>query len=213
MAPWIAATTALLSVFVVAATLRRVVRWRTGDSLAFLVVVVSTLAYLLWLAWPALLPLGSGSDLMHHLLLVDHIEHHRQLPSDASAVEFLGEMADYTPGLHLLAAIVGTLTGSGLHAIYPIVAVTVALKFGVFLLVLLRLFHTSPVRLPLAIAGTIAVLAIPTYSLGSFIDDSFLAQVASELFAIFAWWALVCWAVEPNRTAMSLFAFAGVAMF
>jgi hypothetical protein len=31
-------------------------------------------AWLLWLAWPHLLPISGGSDLTHHLLLVDYIE-------------------------------------------------------------------------------------------------------------------------------------------
>ena len=213
VSPGIAAAAALLSASTLLAALRRRVRWQTADTLALLLVVASTLTYLLWLAWPALLPLGSGSDLTHHLQLVDYIERQGRLPHDASTVEFLGEMAAYTPGLHLLTAIAGRLTAGGWHALYPVVAVTVALKFGVFLLVLLRLFRLSPFRLPLAVAGTIAVLTVPTYSLGSFVDDSFLAQVASELFAVFAWWALVVWDDDPDRVAMMLFATAGVAIF
>ena len=213
VAPWIAGTAALLSASALVATLRRRVRWRMADTLALLLVVASTLTYLLWLAWPALLPLGSGSDLTHHLQLVDYIERQGRLPHDASTVEFLGEMAAYTPGLHLLTAIAGRLTAGGLHALYPIVALTVALKFGVFTLVLLRLFRSSPFRLPLAVAGTIAVLMVPTYSLGSFVEDSFLAQVAAELFAVFAWWALVAWDDEPDLVAIMLFAIAGVAIF
>ena len=174
----------------------------------------ASLGGLLWLAWPALLPLGSGSDLTHHLILVDYIERHGQLPHDASAVEYLGEMADYTPGLHLLAVIGGTIARTdGFHGLYPVVAIAVALKYVIFFLILLRLLTDSPIRLPLSGAGTIAVLTASTYTLGSFVEDSFLAQAVSELFAVAAWWALVWWSARPGRTAMGFFAVAGIAIF
>jgi hypothetical protein len=157
---------------------------------------------------------GSGSDLTHHLILVDYIERHGQLPHDASAVEYLGEIAHYTPGLHLLAVIAGTIARTdGFHALYPVVACAVALKYAIFFLVLLRLLADSPIRLPLSAAGTIAVLTASTYTLGSFVEDSFLAQAVSELFAVAAWWALVWWDSNPSRLAMGLFAVAGIAIF
>lgn len=86
-----------------------------------LLVVALTLTYLLWLGWPALLPLGTGSDLTHHLQLVDYIERHARLPHDASTVEFLGEMAAYTPGLHLLTALAGRLTAPSTPASHAVV--------------------------------------------------------------------------------------------
>ena len=147
--------------------------------------------YLLWLAWPALLPLGSVSDLTHHLLLVDYIERHGQLPHDAGAIEYLGEMADYTPGLHLLSVIAGAIARTdGLHAALPDHCRRGRAESWIFLLILLRLLERSPVRLPLALAGVIAVTMTSIYRLGSFVDDSFLAQVVRELFALAAWWAL-----------------------
>ena len=36
--------------------------WAAGEVVSFFVVVASLLAWLLWLAWPALLPLGAGVD-------------------------------------------------------------------------------------------------------------------------------------------------------
>jgi len=212
--PGLGAAAAAGATIVLFARLRRTVAGEARALVAFLLVVGATLAYLLWLAWPALLPLGSGSDLAHHLLLVDYIERHDGLPHDASAVEFLGEMADYTPGVHLLSVIAGALSRTnGFHAIYPVVVFAVALKYGVFLLVLLRLFSRSPFRMPLAVAGVIALATAPVYTLGSFVNDSFLAQVVAELFALAAWWAFVWWEAQPGRLAMALFATAGIATF
>lgn len=214
LAPWAAVAFGAIAATLPLAALRHTNRRAIADTFAFLLIAAGSLAYLLWLAWPALLPLGSGSDLTHHLILVDYAERHGQLPHDASAVEYLGEMADYTPGLHLVAAVAGAITRTnGFHAIYPVVAIATALKFAIFFLVLLRLLADSPVRLAMSMAGTIAVLTASTYSLGSFVEDSFLAQALSELFAVAAWWAVVWWDDEPTFAAMAFFASAGIATF
>jgi hypothetical protein len=189
-------------------------RWRLIDSVLYVAVVAAVLGYLAWIAWPALLPPGSGPDLTHHLLLIDYIERHGHLLDVRAAGAHLGEMAHYTPGLHLLTVIAGRLTGvDGFHALYPVVAGTVALKFGCFLLILLRLLSDHPARMPLALAGVLLVGVIPTFAVGSFLHDSFLAQVVSELFAMTAWWALVAWDQQPRRVTLLVFAAAIAAAF
>src|SRR5262245_14060572 len=100
-----------------------------AETLALGAIAASVLAYLLWLARPSLLPVGSGPDLTHHLVLVDYIERHWRLVHDPALGAVMGEMADYTPGVHLLAALAGAWARTdGLHAMYSIVAVSVALK-------------------------------------------------------------------------------------
>src|SRR6185295_10863767 len=109
------------------------------ETVAFVAILAVTLGYLLWIARPALLPIGSGPDLTHHLILVDYIERHWRLVHDPSLGAVMGEMADYTPGLHLLAALAGAWTRTdGLHAIYPVVALTIALKAGFVFLIAMR---------------------------------------------------------------------------
>ena len=56
---------------------------RKAELIAFVAVVLTTFGWLLWLARPSLLPLGSGPDLTHHLLLVRFIESHWRLVHDA----------------------------------------------------------------------------------------------------------------------------------
>ena len=154
----------------------------TGRHRALCVPCIATLAFLVRLAGPSLLPSGSGPDLTHHLLLVDYVDRHQSLVHDPDAGRYLGEMAHYTPGLHLLSVIGGVASGvNGFFAVFPVVALSVALKFGFFALVLLRLFEDLPARLLAAAAGTALVFSLSPFTIQSFTHDSFLAQVVGGL--------------------------------
>lgn len=192
-------------------------RRSSGDErvplFAVTAVMVVVLVGLLRLAWPALLPTGTGADLTHHLQLVDYIERHWQLPA-ASDEPALGEMTHYTPGLHLVAALAGAWARtSGLEAIYVVIAFSVALKVAMVFLIAWRLLPGNSTRLPLALLAAVLTLVPQAYSVDSFLRDSFLAQVFAELFAVAMWWALVIWDTRPSTIAMMLFAAAGVATF
>jgi hypothetical protein len=91
----------------VALGLGRHVRPGVGELVLFAAITTGTTAYLCWIAWPSLLPPGSGADLTHHLVLIEYIEQHGTLVHEADAGGLLGEMADYTPGLHLLSVLAG----------------------------------------------------------------------------------------------------------
>jgi hypothetical protein len=82
------------------------------DIGGFAGIVLAVLAALLWLAWPALLPLGGGSDLTHHLQLIDFIDRHWRLAHSPADALLVGNMISYTPGSHLLAAMAGAWTRS-----------------------------------------------------------------------------------------------------
>jgi len=213
------------------------------ETVAFVAIVAATLAYLVWLASPSLLPLGSGPDLTHHLMLVDYVERHWRLPHDPALGPVMGEMIHYTPGFHLLAVLAGAWTRTGgFHAAYPVLALTVALKAGFVFLIAMRMLSRSttatrralaslPSRAPgnlgglggtdssprpqtlFAVAAVLMLFAPREYSLRSFTDHSFLAQVVSELFAVAMWWALVVWDERPSRAATIAFGIAGVGAF
>jgi hypothetical protein len=192
---------------------RRAARDRSSLA-AFVVIVSAMMAWLLWLAGRDLLPPGTGPDLTHHLLLVGYIEEHWRLPHDPQLGPFLGEMVDYTPGAHLLAALAGAWTRTdGLHAVYPLVAFTVALKCGLVFLIARRLVSSDVPRIPFAVMAVLLLLLPRAYFTGSFAQHSFLAQVVAEAFAVALWWALVIWDARPGMLPIAFFAIVGAATF
>jgi hypothetical protein len=151
---------------------------------------------------------------VHHLALVDYIEQHWRLVHDVRLSEYLGEMVDYTPGFHLLAALVAAwIPGDALHVVYTVVAATVALKFGIVFLIARRLLPAGVPRDPFALIAVLLLLVPRVYSIGSFTEQSYLAQVVAELFAVAMWWMVILWDERPSPAAMTLFALFGVAGF
>jgi hypothetical protein len=193
---------------------RRAVESDREETIAFAAIVVGVLAWLLWLARPSLLPLGSGPDLAHHLLLIDYIERHAALPHDPQLGAILGEMVSYTPGTHLLAMLAGAWTRTGgFRAAYPIVALSVALKAGLVFLIARRMMPARAPRTPFAVAAALLLFVPRDYFAGSFTELSFLAQVVSELFAVAMWLAIVLWDEHPSTFAAGVFALSGMATF
>jgi hypothetical protein len=223
LADWCGLTIAPRAILVVSiaatvaeyALLRRHTTADDGGLVEFLAIVAAAFASLLWLARPALLPTGSGPDLVHHLALIEYIQAHWRLVHDVRLSEYLGEMVDYTPGLHVLVALAGAwLPGvDALHVAYPVMALGAALKAGLVFLIARRLMPSGTARNPFAVAA-VAVLLVPrVYSIGSFTEQSYLAQVMAELFAVAAWWALVVWDQRPLPAAAALFATFAAAAF
>ena len=184
------------------------------ELIAFAAIVGAMFVWLLWLAWPTLLWVGGGPDITHHLVLIDYIERQWQLSRDVVSDPYLGDMVYYTPGSHLLIALAGAWTRTdGLHALYPVVAFTVALKAGFVFLIALRLLPAGLPRTPIAVGAVLLLLLPRAYFLGSFTEHSFIAQVVAELFAVVMLWALVVWEHDRWIGALVLFAFAGMATF
>ena len=189
------------------------------DLVAFAGIVLAVLAALLWLAWPDLLPIGGGSDLTHHLQLIDFIDRHWRLAHAAADALLVGNMVNYTPGSHLLAAVAGAWVRSdGLHAVYLLVASSVALKAGLVFLIVRRVLNargrtSESLRTPLAIGGVLLLFLPYDYFIGAFARFSFLAQVVSEMFAVAMWLALVLWNERPSAQAAAIFGIAGVGVF
>ena len=181
---------------------------------AWLLVVTSFLGWLLWLGWPELLPPGRGPDLTHHLLLVDYIERHHQTPLGLGLEAAMGEMAHYTPGLHLLTVLAGTWMGSdGFRAIYSVVCVSAALTIGFVFLIALRVLPAGRSRLPLALAGVLLVVGARAYVADAFVHESFLAQAVSALFAVAVWWAIAAWDESPSALAATIAAANAIGVF
>lgn len=200
-----------LATFVV---LRRTAAPDDGALATFGGIVAGLLAWLLWIARPWFLPIGTGPDLTHHLILIRYIETHWHLAREAGVEPYLGEMMYYTPGSHILTALAGAWSGtSGLRALHPVLAAAVALKVGFVFLIARRLLPPGVPRVPLAAAGALTLFASPTFFLGSFIEYAFAAQVVAELFVVVMWWALTVWDQEQPTGSMIVFGVSGAAAF
>ena len=185
-----------------------------GNPLAFVAVTIGVFVSLLAVQWPALMPPGGGSDLTHHLQLIGFIDGQWRLPHDPAAAVIVGGMINYTPGSHLLAALAGAwFNTDGLHALYPVLAASVAVKAGLLFLIARRMLADDPARVPMAIAAVALPALAFDSSLGSFFRWSFVAQVVAETFAVAMWWALVVWDQQRTVTAAWLFGIAGAATF
>jgi hypothetical protein len=197
-----------------AAWLRPEVRLNGPEVAIFGALAAIVFAGLLWPTRPDLLLPGGGSDLTHHLQLVDYLDRHWRLVHEPAVETYLGEMVHYTPGAHLLASLVGRWTGrDGFHAAYFVVALSVAIKVGFVFLATLRLLPGHPSRIPLSLVA-VALLTLPqAFFLGSFARYSYVAQVVSELFAVAMWWATIAWDERPSARAAVLFGIAGAGAF
>jgi len=185
-----------------------------GDLPAAAGIVGAVLSWLVWLAWPHMLPTGSGSDLTHHLQLIEYIDRTGHLVHDRTLSAYLGEMIDYTPGSHLVAVLVGRwLRTDGLHAGYPTVALSIALKAGIAFLIALRILPRGTTRRPLALFAVLLLFVPRAYFAGSFTQHWFFAQVVAELFAVTMWWAIVAWDQDATAGAAAMCGLAGAALF
>ena len=180
------------------------------DLLAWSGVVGAVLAWLLRIAWPSLLPPGGGSDLTHHLLLVDYIERARHLVHDRTLEGAMGEMAHYTPGAHLMAVLFGAWSGTdGFRVFYSVIAACAALTAGFVYLIARRL----RVPVPFAVASVMLLMLPLDYFTGAFTHDAFLAQAVSACFTVAACWALTVWEERPTAAVAALFGLLVTAVF
>jgi hypothetical protein len=134
-----------------------------------------TLLAVLAPTWPDLLPPGGASDLTHHLALVDVLARTGRLVTDPAAEAVLGEMAHYTPGIHLLIVVVAAVTGvDPLSIVHPLLALTVALKAGAVFAIAWLLLDGLRGRTALALAAPALTLWAPrAYSVDGFMQAGF----------------------------------------
>ena len=179
--------------------------WSWRRLIAFLSLGGGFAAYVCWLAWPSLLPLTDGPDLVHHLSLIHFIQRRHALPNDPVFARYLGEMASYTPGSHLLAAIVAEwLRVDAVRVVHPVLALAVALKAGLIYNTLTRLLPGFPANIASSIAGTLLLLLPHRYLLEPLTVFGFYSQVVAETFAVAALWAILAWHQRPSRTLLAL---------
>lgn len=194
----------------VAVSLARHAKPGWSDLAGWAGVVGLVTAWLLRITWPSLLPPGRGSDLTHHLLLVDYIERAGHLVHDRALEGAMGEMAHYTPGAHLMAVLAGAWTGTdGFRAFYTVIAACTALTAGFVFLIGRRL----QLPVPFAIASVMLLLLPRDYFVGAFTHDAFLAQAICACFSVASWWALMVWEERQTPAMAAVFGLFTTAVF
>jgi hypothetical protein len=195
-------------------------RGNAMDIVFCVAVVAVAFAYFLWLASPSWLPVTIGPDVVHHLMLIHLIQRTHHLVHDPALTSYLVEMADYTPGAHVLTALVASwLRVDALRVIHPIAAFCAAMNLGIIYLIALRLIGPIGVRAlggpswPRVQALTAPALAlVPIYTFDAFFHFFYLAQIVSETFALGMLLATVD-LVRGGRRALVVWVECGVAAF
>lgn len=177
-----------------------------GGLVGFAIVLVGFFGFAMWLGAPSLLPRTHSGDTVNHLTLIDFIRQHRSLPHDSRLEHYLGQMATYPPGSHILGALVaGWLGLSGVQVMHGVLAFFVALKAGLVYVTIRRLGPPEAAQPGFAMAGAAMLLLSFEHVIGPLLRWGFYAQVVGEAFALGALWALVYFDQRRATSAAALF--------
>jgi hypothetical protein len=169
-----------------------------GEGLAAVLtsaVVIASFLYFLWLASPSLLPVTNGPDVVHHLVLIHLIQRTHHLVHGSALNGYLFEMAGYTPGSHIVAALVASWSRTdAVRVVHPIAAAFTALTFGTVYALAYRCSEGDRLDAWQACAAPVLALVPATYTLGGFMHFFFFAQVAAGTFALAMLLSFTAWA-------------------
>lgn len=193
-------------------------RERVGAPAAALAIVsclvAAALGYFFWLAWPSLLPVTIGPDIVHHLQLIHVIHRTHHLANDSALGPYLLEMMNYTPGSHMTAAAVAHWARlDPVRVLFPLTALFVAVKVGIVYVLALRLLAEKPGAAVYALAAPVLLMIPAPYVLGSFFEFFYFAQVLSETFAVAMVMAALGWMRTGARRYLWLAAACGIGVF
>ena len=173
-----------------------------GEALAALLtatVVIGSFAYFLWLASPSLLPVTNGPDVVHHLVLIHVIQRTHHLVHGTALNGYLFEMAGYTPGSHIVAALVASWSRTdAARVVHPIAAAFTALTLGIVYALAFRCSNGDRLGAWQACAAPVLALVPATYTIGGFMHFFFFAQVAAGTFALAMLLSVTAWTRLEN---------------
>ncbi|KAB8143881.1 hypothetical protein F8S13_08260 [Chloroflexia bacterium SDU3-3] len=150
----------------------------------------------LWLAWPALLPLGRSVDAVHQFQLVDWVAREQRLPPlDSQTRGLMGEMIAYPPGFAFFTNALAALARTpALEATFPAAALLGGLCAALVALLAAQAGGATGWRALLGLAAPLLLLAHRMFFLDAYIDHSYYAQMLGLLLVL-----LVCaWATRAQ---------------
>ena len=171
---------------------------RDGEGLAAVLtgtVVMGSFAYFLWLASPSLLPVTNSPDVVHHLVLIHLIQRTHHLVHGTALNGYLFEFAGYTPGSHIVAALVASWERTDpTRVVHPIAAAFTALALGSVYALAFRSSDGDRLGAWQACAAPLLPLVPAAYTIGGFMHFFFFAQVAAGTFALAMLLSVTAWA-------------------
>jgi len=148
-------------------------------------VVIGSLAYFLWLASPSELPVTNGPDVVHHLVLIHLIQRTEHLVHGSALNVYLLEMAGYTPGSHILAALIAAWSRiDAVRVVQPIAAAFTALALGAVYVIAFRSLAGHRRAAWQSCAAPLLALVPAVYTLGAFMHFFYFAQVVAGTFSL-----------------------------
>ncbi len=194
------------------ARLLRDVRRDAGELAGFVLTVVGFFVFAMALAAPSFLPRTHSGDTVNHLVLIDFIRLHHTLPHDPRLRYYLGDMATYPPGSHVLGALVASWLGTpGVRVLHAVMAYSVAVNAALVYSMTVRLLPGARAAPVFGLTASLLLLSAFEYVIGPLLRWGFYSQVIAETFALATLWTLLLYDRVRARVFPVMFAVFGIA--
>ena len=189
--------------------------WDWGEFWLFGLVLGGFLAYGLALGGPSQLPVGTTVDAVHQYGLAAYINHSGRLPIHALDQRLnLQDGLEYPPAFVILVSLLSQSTGfDALNLLHPIVALMVAIAAGATFGTVSLLLRGRVWQLAGAAIAAGSVFLPYAYTFGSFVSETYYAQVTAEALLMLSLFFLLTWRLQGDTPALVLFGLAVSALF
>lgn len=189
--------------------------WHWAEFLLLTTVVGGFLLYGWWLGLPNELPVGTTVDAVHQYGVADYINQSGRLPIHAlDQRPNLQDGLEYPPAFVILVSLLSQNTGLDvLSLMHPIVALMAAIAAGATFAIVSLLLRGKSWRLAGAGLAAGSIFLPYAYTFGSFISETYYAQVTAEALLMLSLFFLLTWRLQADTPTLVLFGLAVSALF
>ncbi len=189
--------------------------WDWAECLLFTLVVGGLLAYGLGLGGPGELPVGTTVDAVHQYGLTAYINQSGRLPIHALDQRLnLQDGLEYPPAFVILVSLLSQSTGfDPINLLHPVAALMAAIAAGATFAIVSLLLRGRLWRLAGAGLAAGSVVLPYAYTFGSFVSETYYAQVTAEALLMLSLFFLLTWRLQGDTPALILFGLAVSALF